>query len=603
MVASTMRWLAVIGAAIFLLFLGVGAFVATLTSTRDEVDSHDAVGVVEAVRERFADPLVMVVPHHDLVKSRRTRLFKDRSSTTQPDTIILLSPNHFDAGTDDIITTNRVWTVDSGEGSIEPATAVVDALVDAGLMTLDDTVFRSEHGIKNLLGEIHEFFPDATLVPVVLKERVDPARVELLVETLTAMCDECGVIASVDMSHYQPAAVAAVHDIKTIRALTTMNVSEVWDVEVDSQASLAFLVQWAQVNGLQWFELVDYTNSGVLEGNPEQETTTHLFGYFVEDATEAADYPSDAVPDAMNEVRDVLTFTFGGDAMFGRFVGGQFQGDNFRELFTRLGDRTFWGTDVSWVNLEGPVSDVEVSQSTEPDDTRFLFSRQAVTALEYLRLTTVGLGNNHTFDAGEAGFATTKSVLSGADVDVHGHPHSVSEESVVRYEQGSVQVSLIAVNVLAGVDGLEELILREDDAGRVVVVLPHWGVEYQTRHSRQQEELARAWVAAGADLVVGSHPHVVQDAQLVDGRPVFYSLGNFVFDQTFSDETQRGLLLAGEIRSDALRVVLVPAVSHSLRPELAHGEMRQQIIDRVCSGIAEACADGVIELPLSSAGR
>lgn len=642
-----MKWFAIIGPLIFLGVLGVGAVLlmhslplgntnesspfgiwSNLPDIRDEdYDTttaagffSDADGEMDNAGQSTADSLVMVVPHHDLVKDRRSRLFEERSNATQPDTIILLSPNHFSAGRDDVITTDRVWSVENGEASVVPATDVIDVLVSAELATVDDTVFDTEHGIKNILSDIHAFFPDATLVPLVLKESIDPAAVELLVEALAATCDSCGVIASVDFSHYQPAALADVHDIKSIRALVEMDVEDVWEAEVDSQASLAFAMQWAGVQRLERFVLADHTNSGVLEGNPEAETTTHVFGYYDDGASTVGENngvnceqrtvgdssTARVVAGCLDTLNNTLTFTFAGDGMFGRFVGAQFQDGGFRDLFSSLGDRTLWGTDISWMNLEGPVSDAVVAQSTDPDDTRFLFSRQTVDALRYLHLTTAGLGNNHTLDAGETGYATTQAVLTDVGIDVHGHSRIVvaadvnmtSPTSVVRYEQGDVHLSLIAVNALADVSGLEELIRSESDAGQFVVVLPHWGVEYATTHSPKQEEFARAWVAAGTDLIIGSHPHVVQDAQVIDGVLVLYSLGNFVFDQTFSDETQRGLLITGELHRDSLRVVLVPVVSHALRPEFARGEVRQTIVDRVCANIQEVCVDGQIVIAL-----
>ena len=71
---------------------------------------------------------------------------------------------------------------------------------------------------------------------------------------------------------------------------------------------------------------------------------------------------------------------------------------------------------------------------------------------------------------------------------------------------------------------------REQDAD-YIIVLPHWGIEYRHRHSPEQEDLARWMVANGADLIIGTHPHVPQDIQYIDGKPVLYSLGNAVSNQ------------------------------------------------------------------------
>ena len=77
----------------------------------------------------------------------------------------------------------------------------------------------------------------------------------------------------------------------------------------------------------------------------------------------------------------------------------------------------------------------------------------------------------------------------------------------------------------------------------VVIALPHWGPEYDATPDYLQRRAARWLVEAGADVIVGNHSHVVQGMQILGGVPVFYSLGNFVFDQTWSQETQQGAIL------------------------------------------------------------
>jgi poly-gamma-glutamate synthesis protein (capsule biosynthesis protein) len=71
-------------------------------------------------------------------------------------------------------------------------------------------------------------------------------------------------------------------------------------------------------------------------------------------------------------------------------------------------------------------------------------------------------------------------------------------------------------------------ILAKADTCDLALVLPHWGNEYQLRHSSNQEKDARWFIDHGADAIIGAHPHVIQDIQEIDGVPVFYSLGNAV---------------------------------------------------------------------------
>jgi poly-gamma-glutamate synthesis protein (capsule biosynthesis protein) len=78
--------------------------------------------------------------------------------------------------------------------------------------------------------------------------------------------------------------------------------------------------------------------------------------------------------------------------------------------------------------------------------------------------------------------------------------------------------------------------------------MPHWGEEYELIPSERQKREARLFIDAGADAVIGGHPHVVQPAETYNGKTIFYSLGNFVFDQYFSEETMKGIAIRLELK-------------------------------------------------------
>ncbi|MDP3244278.1 MAG: AmmeMemoRadiSam system protein B [bacterium] len=529
-------------------------------------------------------PLVAVAPHHNLVSAQRVLMWQLLSRQSQPKTIILLSPNHFNSGDQEIITTEKIWLVKNGQETIKSNATIIDALVKNGLAFDQAEAFDNEHGIKNLLGEIKQFFPKSDLVPIIIKDIAKPETIARLDNFLFARCQDCGVIASVDMSHYQPANLAEVHDIKTIRALTNLDEKEIWQTEVDSNASLSFLIAWAKKKNLNNFHLFNHTNSGFLAKDYDSETTTHIFGYYSDKSA------------GMVAQDNSATFMFAGDAMFGRFIGNAFQKNNFQDLFSNFGNRVFWGADISWLNLEGPISSKEVKQSTDPNDLSFNFSKEALEALKYLKLTTIGLANNHTFNQGKTGLEKTRQLLAQASIDSFGHPELISEQTVRRYDNGKIKISLLAINALEKISGLENLISQEHQQGRFVIVLPHWGNEYQIKHSAAQEKMARAWFKAGADLIIGSHPHVVQDAQIIDNKLVFYSLGNFVFDQRFSYDVQHGLLLAGVLEKNKIKIILLPIQNKDLKPEMLRGQEKENILKRVCQNISKDCLSGVIEI-------
>lgn len=92
----------------------------------------------------------------------------------------------------------------------------------------------------------------------------------------------------------------------------------------------------------------------------------------------------------------------------------------------------------------------------------------------------------------------------------------------------------------------------EDRGADLIIVLPHWGIEYQLRHSKNQERWAEFFIRHGADAVIGSHPHVVQDADTLNGVPVVYSLGNLISNMSAAN-TRIGLIATLKVAVDSSR--------------------------------------------------
>ena len=117
----------------------------------------------------------------------------------------------------------------------------------------------------------------------------------------------------------------------------------------------------------------------------------------------------------------------------------------------------------------------------------------------------------------------------------------------------------------------------------VVIVMPHWGVEYTADPSDRQREFARAVAAAGGEMIVGNHPHWVQAHEQIGGTFVAYALGNFVFDQDWSLETQQGAMLEATFAGTKLTATrYVPIHIHDqYQPRLAEPDEASQILDRI----------------------
>lgn len=295
----------------------------------------------------------------------------------------------------------------------------------------------------------------------------------------------------------------------------------------------------------------------------------------------------------------VTTFVFAGDMMFDRAVNHYFKKKGLTSIFDNFDKTITSDKDIRFANLEGPISSEAIIDDISPNNLIFNFPPETIEALKSIRINGVSLANNHTLNAGRDGLETTKKLLKSADILYSGEQSIFSTDSVLKYDT-KVPVSIIAVNLLEspGQDKVIEKIKEEKTANRFVVVFPHWGNEYALVHAKSQEEAGHSFVDAGADLVVGSHPHVVQDIEIYKDKAIIYSLGNFVFDQTFSKDTQMGLVLTGKIMNDSLELSFVPTKQVGLKPEMQKESEKNALLQRVLpiDGGYESMGDDTIKL-------
>jgi len=512
----------------------------------------------------------VILPHHDLAKSERQALLDQVAAKTQPKTIILVSPNHFDSGTSNIITTSKTWKLANAQ--ILPAKSDIENLVSSGLVIDDENAFLNEHGITNVLEDLNNSFPDAKVLPIIIKPSASKENLASFFAELTKInFQDCLLVSSVDFSHYQPGALAEIHDSLSIRALADLDEDLIWQAEVDSPQALALAISWAKHAETGHFNLSLETNSGKLQNSPNAESTSYVLGYFEKNGESAA--PKE------------MTFQIGGDMMFDRLVSAKYPKNNLVNVVSKLGERFFWGVDAALVNLEGPIGETYSLPNTAVDNLSFRFPPKTVEVLSFLHLNAVTLANNHTLNGASSMLENTKSVLTKAGITPMGDQTHVGEETFSYQDQ---KLTIITINTLEDSSNINSKIKAAKNDGAFVLIFPHWGSEYSQTHSQSQARLAHDWIDAGADLVIGSHPHVVSDAELYKGKPIFYSLGNLLFDQTFSKETQRGLVIAGKISKDELTLVLLPTISVKLQPQLLGGDERYQIISKLRTELNQA---------------
>lgn len=242
-----------------------------------------------------------------------------------------------------------------------------------------------------------------------------------------------------------------------------------------------------------------------------------------------------------------LTVLFTGDIMLDRIVLAKTKkAGDYNFPFLKITDflKSF---DLRIANLEGPITDFK-SVSNEAGGNRLIFTFSPL-FLEPLKknFDILSLANNHTSNFGDKGLRQTRDYLDGAGIKYFGDPNNNVEYLATTTEFNSIKIGFIGFNELAK-NGFENILLKiKELRPRVdwLFIYPHWGSEYETKKpSDKQQQEAREMIDAGADAVIGSHPHVVQPSEEYKGKMIFYSLGNFVFDQYFSAETMQGLAVA-----------------------------------------------------------
>lgn len=239
------------------------------------------------------------------------------------------------------------------------------------------------------------------------------------------------------------------------------------------------------------------------------------------------------------------TLIFVGDIMLGRFVETLTAAHGAGYPFVHISS-TLRAADAVIGNLEGPVRLAHVQ--TPIDSLQMSFASSVVPALHDAGFTHLSLANNHSLDFGMPALTETRDALSRYGIEPFGSPRNATDTMTIVSDVSGRRVALVGVNgtlPAMNATATEALIssLRAKEPGAYIAVFIHWGEKYEPKATASQQELAHRFIRAGADAIFGHHPHVVQNIERYDGKPIFYSLGNFVFDQYFRDDTQQALMV------------------------------------------------------------
>jgi len=293
-----------------------------------------------------------------------------------------------------------------------------------------------------------------------------------------------------------------------------------------------------------------------------------------------------------------------GDIMLGRYVETLMNANGDNYPFANIQD-LIEDQDIVFANFEGPI----VSNHVQTPDftTSFDFAPRMASVLSNQGFNLVSLANNHTLDKGVENFEQTRIDLIEAGIESIGHSRDESSnytyKTIIKGQDFLFLAFNEAVNPIFNEENaIEATRLAAIDEDTFVVVSMHWGIEYQLQSASFQQELAHQLIEAGADLIIGHHPHVTQEVEVYQDRMIFYSLGNFIFDQYFSSDTQEELGFEMTLSSTGnVKYELIPIQSKRSQPSKMTEETKQNWLNSFALRSAdvdlqEQIKTGVVEL-------
>ena len=291
----------------------------------------------------------------------------------------------------------------------------------------------------------------------------------------------------------------------------------------------------------------------------------------------------------MSAAQDTLTITLTGDILLDRGVRRYIQKAGIDSLFTPEIDSIFAHSDIVVGNLECPATNLRT-----PAMKQFVFraNPEWLDDLHRHGITHLNLANNHSVDQRRGGLRSTYDNCLRAGIVPLGAGRTMTEasEPVLLTTHHSPLTTHHSLYLFAtqqlplenfpylpdsfsvsqeSIDTLCQRVsrLRKAEPTAYIIVCPHWGIEHVTTPTPWQRRHARALIDAGADIIVGHHSHTLQTVEEYNGKPIFYSIGNFIFDQTNPINTTAAIVQI-KIVSTSVEVKTIPIEIRHCVPHL-----------------------------------
>ncbi len=494
-----------------------------------------------------SSPGVVILPHHLLASPLIARGISALSGQS-PETIIILSPNHANTGQCDILTSENSW--DTPFGQVDINNEIQRELLDSRTVCIDDEGVRGEHGIAGLLPFIKYYLPNTKIIPLALKKDMDPKLFNIFTQNISKLSKKSIILVSIDFSHGLNQKESVKRDLITKNLILSQNYSEIANLSseyLDSPLSLISALKIIEDNKSKPL-FIAHSDSSEFNGST-QEVTSYYLIYGTSSKIPASSPTSSlrGTPWQSTSTIDKNTFTllFGGDVMLGRTVNTRMlKYTDFSWPFLKI-SALLSQADLTMVNLESPIK-----SGCKPTDTGLVFCAdpRSVQGLVAAGFDIVNLANNHIDNQGTEGINETLKILQNNNIIPIGALQTNSSPIIAIKGTklsflGFDDIQPVSSEVFSATEeNIQSQVSEAKKIADLVIVTFHWGSEY-SHHNARQEKLAHLAIDSGADIIIGHHPHWVQEYEEYKGKPIYYSLGNLVFDQMWSEETKKGLLV------------------------------------------------------------
>lgn len=230
-------------------------------------------------------------------------------------------------------------------------------------------------------------------------------------------------------------------------------------------------------------------------------------------------------------VEEKIVLIATGDVMLGRAINYKSVKDsNFTWMWNKTTD-VLRAADIAFINLESPIVN---NCPLTTGGMIFCADVKNIAGLISAGVDVANLANNHSLNYGSEGLENTITTLDDAGII------SVGVGVTMYKSLKGIKLAFLGYNQFGRLPDIGQEIKNAKDQANLVVVSFHWGEEYTDKPTIKQQELAHLAIDNGADLIIGHHPHWVQPIEVYKDRLIIYSLGNFIFDQPWSEKTKLG---------------------------------------------------------------